>query len=105
MRPDANFPQIWSAPSLVELCWRLQAPHGVVFECGLYRMRSGIEVRLVYGDDHLLYSELAVDRRCARVVAVDLKAAILQDTPDYADLPTDAIGLVQRWRDRIVARH
>jgi hypothetical protein len=105
MRPDANLPRIWSAPNLVELCWRLQAPHGVVFECGLYRMRTGIEVRLVYGDDYLLYSEFAVDRRCARAAAVDLKAAILQDTPVYSDLPTDAMRLLRSCRDRIVSRH
>jgi hypothetical protein len=64
---------------LIELCWRLQAPHGQrVVSCGIYAVEGpGIEVRCGFSDDDLLRSQRSAEIASAREVAAKWKAAVL----------------------------
>ena len=45
---NANHPDgsTASRPSLLESCWQMRGPSGIVFECGVYRGDDGLELRV-----------------------------------------------------------
>lgn len=71
---------------LLEVCWRMLGPSQRVLECGIYRTAAGLEVRVGYGVDDLLYSMHLPHLEAARVKAVVLRQAVV-DKGGFAELP------------------
>lgn len=70
-----------AAPSitLLETCWRMRSRQKAtrILECGIYRVQSGVEVRVGYGPDDLLYSHLVVEIGGGRTLAAALRETVL----------------------------
>lgn len=82
-RPDPE-PRL----ELLETLWQFVAPSKRVLACGLYATDVGIEVRVGYSEDDLLYSKRAVDEADAREIATALKRAVVEKG-GFAELPPD----------------
>ena len=75
-------------PQLLETCWRFQSKQGPrIVTCGLYRVLApGIEVRVGYSDEDLLYSTLVADLPAGRERAAALKVTVSR-TGGFDELP------------------
>ena len=62
---------------LLETCWRFVGPSGRLLTCGIYRTDAGVEVRVGYGEEELVYSRLAIEIGTARETAAELRQAVI----------------------------
>lgn len=63
---------------LLETCWRFIAPSGRTLACGIYAIGApGLEVRVGYGDEDLLYSKIEPEIASARELAAALRATVI----------------------------
>jgi len=63
---------------LLEACWRMQTPNGRILSCGIYGTDApGVEVRVSYGPEDLLRSQVAIEIGAAREIAVEWRKAVI----------------------------
>jgi hypothetical protein len=62
---------------LVETAWRFTAPSGRTLSCSIFRTDVGLEIRVGYSEEDLLYSKRAVDNEHAREIAAELREAVV----------------------------
>lgn len=62
---------------LLETPWQLCSPSRRILGCGIYRTDTGIEVRVGYHVDDVLYSQLLPEIESAREKAAELRAAVV----------------------------
>ena len=43
--------------TLLETCWKMTSPRGLVLTCGVFQTIVGLEVRCGYSDDDLIRSQ------------------------------------------------
>ena len=62
---------------LLEQCWHMRTPTGRVLSCGIYGTDApGVEVRVGYGPDDLLRSQVAIEIGAAREIAAEWRQAV-----------------------------
>jgi hypothetical protein len=71
-RPDPE-PRL----ELLETCWRMRAPSGRILSCGVYQTAIGLEVRVGYSEEDLLYSKRAIDREDAAAICEELRRTVV----------------------------
>jgi hypothetical protein len=64
--------------TLLETCWKMTSPRGLVLTCGVFQTIVGLEVRCGYSDDDLIRSQLARKLETAREVAAGWKRAAIE---------------------------
>jgi hypothetical protein len=69
--------------TLLEMCWQMKSPRGLLLTCGVFRTIAGLEVRCSYPNDDLIRSQYVVEISAARELAGDWKSAA--KTKGYQD--------------------
>ncbi|HVJ24244.1 MAG TPA: hypothetical protein VM756_09955 [Burkholderiales bacterium] len=62
---------------LLETCWQFTAPSKRILSCAVYQTDIGLEVRVGYSEDDLLFSVRMPDLETARKKAAELRAAVV----------------------------
>jgi hypothetical protein len=63
---------------LLETCWQFVGPSKRTLTCGIYGTDAGLEVRVGYGADDLLYSQRVVDQALASEIAAQLRKTVIE---------------------------
>lgn len=62
---------------LLETCWQMRGPSQRVLTGAIYQTLFGIEVRVSYEQDDLIYSQMVPNLDAARAKAAELKQAVV----------------------------
>jgi hypothetical protein len=65
-------------PELLEMCWQMRGPSGIVFECAVYRGDAGLELR-VSCDKEAVSTALLASIEEGRARAARLKGMVLEE--------------------------
>ena len=72
----------------LETCWQFLSPSGRTLTCGIYAIGApGVEVRVGYSEEGLLYSHVSVEIGPARELAGEPRQTVI-DKGGFTELPS-----------------